>query len=87
MSAADQMIFAALEEAEEANPPPFKIDGDGQIYCSRYLDLPEDVDLPILTDLGNAYIDSPNNNQDCQPWQYRAPEVILKMPRSYGIGI
>lgn len=49
--------------------------------------MPEDVDLPILTDFGNSYLDSRDNDEACQPWQYRAPEVILQMPWSYEIDI
>lgn len=87
MSVASQTIFAAFEEAEKNDPSPFRVDGDRNIYRSRELDIPDDVAGPILTDFGNAHIDSPDNKQNCQPWQYRAPEVILKMPWSYEIDI
>jgi hypothetical protein len=58
LSVAYQTVFAAFEEDEKKNPTPFKGDGDMRTYCSSYLDIPKDIGLPILTDFGNAYIDS-----------------------------
>jgi serine/threonine-protein kinase SRPK3 len=87
LSVHDQAIFSAFEEAEKTDPTPFKVDGGNRIYCSRDLNIPDDVDLAILTDFGNAHIDNGNNTDDVQPWQYRAPEVILEIPWSYEIDI
>lgn len=87
MRVSEQSIFAAYEEAEREDPTPFKSIGDRRIYCSRTLEHPKTAVFPVLTDFGNAQVDSPDNNDDCQPWPYRAPEVILEMPWSYQIDI
>lgn len=87
MSVADQAIFAAFEEAEKRESAQFKLNGDRRIYCSRGLETPDYFDLPILTDFGNSHIDRGQNVDNVQPWQYRAPEVILRMPWSYEIDI
>jgi hypothetical protein len=59
LSVANQTIFAAFEEDEKKNLTSLKVDGDRRTYCSSYLNTPEDIGLPIRTDFGNAYIDSP----------------------------
>ena len=87
MNVPDQTIFAAFEEAEKRYPAQFKLDGDRRVYCSRGLDTPDYMDLPILTDFGNAHIDNGHNVDNVQPWQYRAPEVVLRMSWSYEIDI
>jgi serine/threonine-protein kinase SRPK3 len=87
MRMTDQNIFAAFENAEMEDPTAFNSDNGRRIYCSRDLGHPKSSVFPVLTDFSNAQIDSPDNNEDCQPWQYRAPEVILEMPWSYEIDI
>ena len=87
MRVPDQTIFAAFEETEKKDPARFKVDGDRRIYCSRGLEVPEYFGLPVLTDFGNSHIDSGDNVDNVQPWQYRAPEVVLRIPWSYEIDI
>lgn len=87
MRVLNQHIFAAFEKAEREDPTPFKSYDDRRIYCTRGLERPTETVFPILTDFGNAQLDSPDNIDDCQPWQYRAPEVILGIPWSYEIDI
>ena len=73
-----------LEKDELEKPCPRKIDGERVIYTSRPLVPPSPqyaYGRPILADLGNARIDGgPPYTGDIQPYQYRAPEVILMMP-------
>lgn len=68
MSVADQTVFAAFVEAEKKDSTPYKVYVERRICCSRDLDIPEDVVVPVPTDFGNAHIDSPENDEDCQPW-------------------
>lgn len=71
-----------FEMQEMESPSPRKIvDGDRIIYTSRPL-VPRiyNYGRPILCDLGQARFDDYNPIEDIQPYQYRAPEVILDIP-------
>lgn len=69
-----------FEQEELVSPCPRKIDGDRVIYLSRPL-VPRiyPYGRPVLCDFGEARFGDYNNMIDIQPYQYRAPEVILDM--------
>ncbi|KAK6430586.1 hypothetical protein LTR95_013258 [Oleoguttula sp. CCFEE 5521] len=83
----DDEIFRAFEAAERTDPSPRKIDGDRIIYQTRKLDRPKKVGFPVLCDFGEARYWQVTYTDDVQPYQYRAPEVILDIPWSYEIDI
>lgn len=78
----DESILVDFEEAEISNPIPHKVVGDRAIYCSRKLGIPKKHGRPILSDFGEARFrsDSGTYCDDVQPFMYRAPEVLLRMP-------
>nr|OQO17484.1 hypothetical protein B0A51_15368 [Rachicladosporium sp. CCFEE 5018] len=76
----DDEILKAFEEAELKNPSPRKIDRDRIIYQTREHDRPKKVGFPVLCDFGEARYGQATYTADVQPYQYRAPEVILDMP-------
>ncbi|KAF4760869.1 hypothetical protein HAV15_005963 [Penicillium sp. str.  len=73
-------VLADFEEAEKSSPSPGKIVGDGVIYCSRKLTKTKLHGQPILCDFGQARFGSTRYCGDIQPYIYRAPEVLLRMP-------
>nr|OQO20388.1 hypothetical protein B0A51_13272 [Rachicladosporium sp. CCFEE 5018] len=83
----DDEIFRAFEEAELKDPSTRKIDGDRIIYQTSKLDRPKQVGFPVLCDFGEARYGQATYTDDVQPYQYRAPEVILDMPWSHEIDI
>lgn len=78
----DESILVDFEEAEKSNPSPRKIIGDRVIYSSRNLGIPKVHGRPILSDFGEARFISRTGTQweDVQPFIYRAPEVLLRLP-------
>ncbi|CRL30327.1 Serine/threonine-protein kinase DCLK [Penicillium camemberti] len=76
----DISVLADFEEAEKSSPSPGKIVGDGVIYCSRKLTKTKLHGQPILCDFGQARFGSTRYCGDIQPYIYRAPEVLLRMP-------
>ncbi|KAG8815884.1 hypothetical protein FRC17_000559 [Serendipita sp. 399] len=68
-----------LENEELSKPIPRKIDGDRVIYLSRELGTPY-YDEPNLCDFGEARFGGRTYMDDIQPYQYRAPEVLLRIP-------
>jgi len=70
-----------FEKAEIASPTARKIDGDRVIYTSRKL-VPSlyQYGPPVLCDFSEARHGKYVNTADIQPYQYRAPEVILDIP-------
>ena len=76
----DDCTLVNYEKAEINEPSPRKIDGDRIIYLSRELDLPRTPGPPILCDFGEARFAGKDSNEEIQPYIYRAPEVILKVP-------
>lgn len=70
-----------FEQQELDSPSPRKIDGDRVIHTSRSL-VPRiyEYGRPVLCDLGEARFGKYDPSSDIQPYQYRAPEVILDMP-------
>ena len=70
-----------FEQREREHPTPRKIDDDQVIYVSRPLTpVPYPWGPPILCDFGQARFGDYDNTVEIQPLQYRAPEVILRIP-------
>ena len=78
----DQSILVKFEEAELSNPSPQKVVGSRTIYHSRKLGIPKTHGRPVLADFGEARfgLESGTYCDDVQPFMYRAPEVLLRMP-------
>lgn len=75
-----EAALEAFEKQELEFPGPRKIIGDRVIHTSRPLvDFQHRCDRPVLCDFGQArHIEGPFRH--IQPYQYRAPEVILEIP-------
>lgn len=70
-----------FEKAEMTSPTARKVDGDRVIYMSKPLVPPlYSYGRPVLCDFSEARLENYDNMADIQPYQYRAPEVILDMP-------
>jgi serine/threonine-protein kinase SRPK3 len=70
-----------FEKDELISPGARKIDGDRVIHTSRPLVPPVyRYGQPVLCDFGEARLGEYDNMADIQPYQYRAPEVILDIP-------
>jgi len=76
----DENVLTEFEEAEVRDPIPCKVDGDRVIYTSRQLRVRGSAGRPVLCDFGEARIGDGKFTEDIQPFQYRAPEVILQKP-------
>lgn len=78
----DTSILLAFEEDEMSDPTPRKIVGDRSIYCSRRLRLPKIHGRPILSDFEAARFGSTSRTcyGEVQPFKYRSPEVVFRMP-------
>ncbi|EME38582.1 hypothetical protein DOTSEDRAFT_181838 [Dothistroma septosporum NZE10] len=83
----DDSIFDDFATAEMNNPIPRKVDGDRVIYESRGLRMPKKTGPPVLCDFGEARFGRSSYTDDIQPYVYRALEVILDIPWSYGVDI
>lgn len=85
----DDSILVDFEEAEISNPSPYKLVGDRAIYHSRKLGIPKKHGRPVLSDFGEARFGSESGTyyDDVQPFIYRAPEVLLRMPWNEKIDI
>ncbi|KAF4187740.1 hypothetical protein CNMCM7927_003686 [Aspergillus lentulus] len=76
----DPSILADFEEQVKSNPSLRKISRDRVIYASRKLRKTKKHGRPILCDFGQARYGSNTYTGDIQPYIYRAPEVVLRMP-------
>ncbi|KAJ5355810.1 kinase-like domain-containing protein [Penicillium concentricum] len=65
---------------EISNPSRRKIVGNRVIYLSRKLKKTKQHGRPILCDFGHTRFGSARYSGDIQPYIYRAPEVLLRMP-------
>ncbi|KAE8407007.1 protein kinase [Aspergillus pseudonomiae] len=85
----DESILVDFEKAEISNPSPRKVVGDRVIYHSRNLGIPKKHGRPVLSDFGEARFGSESGTycDDVQPFMYRAPEVLLRMPWNEKIDI
>ena len=78
-TAADDLEKVERQELE--SPSPRKIDGDRVIHVSRPLVPPSyEFGRPVLCDFGQARFGDYDPMADIQPYQYRAPEVIFRIP-------
>ncbi|PWY75346.1 kinase-like protein [Aspergillus sclerotioniger CBS 115572] len=81
MAIEDPSILTDFEEQEKSHPSPRKIlDDDRMIYASRKLKKTKQHGRPTLCDFGQARFGSHTYSDDIQPWVYRAPEVVLRLP-------
>jgi serine/threonine protein kinase len=89
LSIEDESILVDFEEAEVSNPSPRKVVDDRSIYLSRKLGIPQKHGRPVLSDFGEARFGSKADTyyDDVQPFMYRAPEVLLRMPWNEKIDI
>ena len=76
----DDSILEEYDTNELRIPSPRKVDGDRIIYKSRGLEITKDPGRPVITDFGEARIGQQTYDDDIQPFQYRAPEVIMDAP-------
>lgn len=76
----DESVLEDFEEAERKFPSPCKIGDDRVIHTSRQLSVHGSKGRPVLCDFGETRIGEHDHNDVIQPYQYRAPEVILEMP-------
>lgn len=85
----DESILVDFEEAEISNPSPHKVVGDRAIYYTRKMSIPKKHGRPVLSDFGEARFGSESGTycDDVQPFMYRAPEVLLRMPWNEKIDI
>jgi serine/threonine-protein kinase SRPK3 len=74
-------VYKAFEKRELETPSPRKI-VDGRVtHLSQRLVPPiYNYGGPVLCDFGEARFGNFDPTADIQPYQYRAPEVILDMP-------
>lgn len=75
----DDSALQAFEKQEQMSPSPRKIVGDRVVYVSREI-RPQKYGRPIVCDFGEARFGQSSYTDDIQPYQYRAPEVILDVP-------
>jgi serine/threonine-protein kinase SRPK3 len=80
-------IWECFEQGEMTNPSARKSNGPHVIYAERGLIVAEKQGRPVLCDFGEARFGQESYTDDIQPYPYRAPEVILKIPWSYGVDI
>ncbi|PYI02369.1 kinase-like protein [Aspergillus sclerotiicarbonarius CBS 121057] len=80
MAIEDTSILTDFEKEEKSNPSPRKIVGDRVIYASRKLKKTKQHGRPTLCDFGQARFGAQTYSGDIQPYIYRAPEVLLRMP-------
>ncbi|KAE8421581.1 kinase-like protein [Aspergillus pseudocaelatus] len=80
MAVEDTAILANFEEEEKSTSSPQKVVGDRVIYASRKLRKTKQHGRPTLCDFGQARRGSNTYCGDIQPYIYRAPEVLLRMP-------
>ncbi|OBT52082.1 hypothetical protein VE04_07674 [Pseudogymnoascus sp. 24MN13] len=83
----DDSILEEFARSELRHPSPRKVDGDRIIYKSRDLVITKNPGRPVITDFGEARIGQQTYDDDIQPFQYRASEVIMGMPWSYKVDI
>ena len=75
----DISVLEAFEKEELTNPSARKVAGDRIVYTSKQI-IPSDYGQPVLCDFGEARFGRAMYTDDIQPYQYRAPEVILDVP-------
>jgi serine/threonine-protein kinase SRPK3 len=83
----DKGLLPFFEIAEMTKPTARKINGPHIVYDSRGLLWTESHGRPVLCDFGEARFGQESYTDDIQPYVYRAPEVILKIPWSYEVDI
>lgn len=75
LGVSDNDAFKRFEQYEQEEPLPRKELPSRSIYTSR--PMPPTKGVPSLSDLSEARVDDPKNDDLVMPDLYRAPEVIL----------
>jgi serine/threonine protein kinase len=75
----DVSALEAFEKEELTSPSARKVVGDRIVYLSKEI-VTSDYGRPVLCDFGEARFGKATYTDDIQPYQYRAPEVILGVP-------
>ena len=84
----DTSALEAFEEEERTSPAARKVAADHVIYLSRRIvTAGEKYGRPVLCDFGEARFGCTAYTGLIQPYQYRAPEVILRMPLNEKVDI
>lgn len=83
----DFSILADFEQEEKSDPSPCKVNADRVIYSSRRLKRTTQYGRPVLCDFGQARLGAQEYYGDIQPYIYRAPEVLLRMPWDHKVDI
>jgi serine/threonine-protein kinase SRPK3 len=78
----DKELLPFFENAEITKPSARKMNGPHTVYDSRSLSWAKNHGRPVLCDFGEARFGQESYTEDIQPYPYRAPEVILKIPWS-----
>ncbi|KAI8971037.1 kinase-like domain-containing protein [Trametes punicea] len=76
----DPAAFEAFEEKQRTNPCQRKLAGDRIIYTPRAIYITGVPGPPVISDFGEARFGQTTYTGVIQPVQYRAPEVIFRMP-------
>jgi serine/threonine-protein kinase SRPK3 len=83
----DERVLREFEEDEMTDPIARKSHGSHVIYDSRGLLWTEKQGPPVLCDFGEARFGQDSYTENIQPYVYRAPRVIIKIPWSYEVDI
>lgn len=75
----DISILEAFEKEGLTNLSARKVAGDRIVYRSKQI-VTSDYGRPVLCDFGEARFGQATYTNDIQPYQYRAPEIILDVP-------
>ncbi|KAL2824859.1 kinase-like domain-containing protein [Aspergillus cavernicola] len=80
-------VFSNFTQNKLQTPCPRKELDRKTIYVSQELRMPRKWGAPVLCDFGSAIPGGIEHLEDIQPNIYRAPEVILEVPRTYSVDI
>ncbi|KAH6627486.1 kinase-like domain-containing protein [Chaetomium tenue] len=84
----DESALMRFEQAELDHPSPRKEVNGRVIHITRMVDVDTSaMGWPILCDFGSAVFADKLHDSYAQPRQYRAPEVVLKVPWGHKIDI
>ncbi|KAF2671233.1 putative CDK4/6 [Microthyrium microscopicum] len=83
----NKSILDEFAKHELEYPTPRKVDGTRIVYESRDLDNTPNPGRPVLTDFGEARLNEGSHSGLIQPTQYRAPEVLFRLPWNHKVDI
>jgi serine/threonine-protein kinase SRPK3 len=79
LSLPDDSSLEEFIQEEWSDPSPRKLDGDRVIYASRGLEVPDEIQYPVICDLGDARFGDGPFFGEVMPDLYRAPEIVLRV--------